>query len=134
MDQPADVRMGSERSFGLVFTVVFVVVGLLPLWSGGAPRWWSLGVATGFLLAALVWPRALRPLNLLWFRFGLLLHRVTNPLIMGLIYFGAVTPMAVVMRLWGRDALNRRFEPEAASYWIRREPPGPPPETMERQF
>ncbi len=129
-----EVKAGTERAFGIVFAVVFTLIGLLPLWSGGAVRWWSLIIAAAFLVAALVAPRLLAPLNRLWFLFGKALHRVINPLVMGLIFFVAVTPTALIMRLVGKDPLNRRFEPKARTYWIERTPPGPEPETMKNQF
>jgi predicted membrane metal-binding protein len=129
-----DVKVGSERAFGIVFAVVFAIVGLLPLWSGGPVRSWALIVAAVFLIVALVAPKALRPLNILWFRFGLLLHKIVNPLIMGMLFFLTVTPIALYFRLTGKDPLNRRFEPDRASYWTLRDPGDPAPENMRRQF
>ncbi len=129
-----DVKVGSERAFGVVFAVVFTIVGLAPLWSGAPVRWWGMIVAAAFLVAALLLPKILRPLNLLWFRFGLLLHKAVNPLVMGLLFFLTVTPIAILMRIFGKDPLHRRFEPDAASYWIKRDAGDPAPETMRRQF
>lgn len=129
-----EVKPGSERSFGLVFATVFAVIALWPLLDGGAARLWSLAVAGGFLLVAVVAPRLLAPLNRLWFRFGLGLNRVVNPLILGLLFFTTITPIAVIMRLAGKDPLQRRFDGGAKSYWIERRPPGPEPETMRLQF
>lgn len=129
-----EVKLGSDRSFGLVFTVVFAVIGAFPLIHGLPPRVWALGIAAGFLLVSLVRPRSLRPLNLLWFKFGLLLHGIVNPVIMGLLFFVTVTPMALALRLLGKDPLKRRLEPAATSYWIIRQPPGPAPESMKNQF
>ena len=124
----------SDRSFGVVFTVVFTVVGLWPLIGGGSVRLWSLVVAGLFLLAALARPRVLAPLNRLWTRFGLLLHKITNPVIMGVVFFLAVTPTALIMRALGKDPLHRRIDRSAKTYWIDRQPPGPEPETMKQQF
>lgn len=129
-----EVEAGSERSFGVVFAAVFAIVGLLPLWDGGAVRGWALIVAVAFLAVALSAPRLLGPLNRLWFRFGVLLNRVVSPLILGLLFFTTITPTAIVMRLAGKDSLRLRFDPGAASYWIERKPPGPEPETMRNQF
>jgi len=131
-DEP--VKTSSERSFGIVFCAVFAIVGLWPLIGTGAPRWWSLGLAAGFLAAALAVPRALAPLNRLWAKLGLLLHRITNPVIMGLVFFLAVTPTALIMRMLGKDPLRRKFDREAGSYWIERKPPGPEPDSMRHQF
>lgn len=128
------VQGGSDRAFGLVFAVVFAIVAGWPLLGGGAPRWWALAVAAGFLAVALARPALLAPLNRLWTRFGLLLHRVVNPLVMGVMFFLLITPMGLVLRLLGKDPMRLRRDPAAASYWIVREPPGPAPETMKQQF
>jgi len=101
---------------------------------GGAMRIWAFGVSVVFAAAAILMPRILKPLNRIWAKFGLLLHKITNPLILGIIFFAAVTPMAVVLRMFGKDLLRLKYEPDAASYWIPREPPGPSPETMKHQF
>ncbi|MCB2099762.1 MAG: hypothetical protein KDE22_02750 [Rhodobacterales bacterium] len=129
-----DVKVGSERAFGLVFAAVFTIIALVPLIKGADPRWWSLAVAAVFGVLAFVAPKVLRPLNLVWFKFGLLLHKIVSPLIMGLLFFVTVTPMALLLRLLGKDPLHRSFDPKADSYWIRRDPPGPAPETMKNQF
>lgn len=120
--------------FGLVFAGFFGIVGLFPLLGDGAVRIWSLVVGAAFLAAALLVPHLLRPLNLVWFRFGLLLHKVTNPLIMGVIFFLVLTPTGLLMRLTGRDLLSLKLDRDASSYWVLRDPPGPAPESMERQF
>ena len=131
-DEP--VRTSSDRSFGFVFTAVFAVIGLAPLVAGHPWRPWATIVAALFLTAALLRPALLAPLNRLWTKFGLLLHRVTNPILMGFVFFLAVTPTAFMMKLLGKDPLRRRFDRAAKSYWIDREPPGPDPETMRNQF
>ena len=128
------VKGGSDRAFGLVFTVVFAIVAGWPLLDGNPLRWWALVPAAGFLAAALIRPALLAPLNRLWTRFGLLLHRVVNPLVMGVMFFLLITPMGLALRLLGKDPMRLRRDPAAASYWIAREPPGPAPETMKQQF
>ena len=128
------VKTSSDRSFGVVFTVVFLIIGLWPLLSGATPRLWALAVAAGFLAAALIRPSVLAPLNRLWTKFGLLLHKITNPIIMGLVFFLAVTPTALIMMALGKDPLRRKIDKNATSYWIRRDPPGPAPESMKNQF
>jgi predicted membrane metal-binding protein len=130
----APAKTSSDRSFGIVFCVVFAIIGLWPLIRGAEPRWWSVGVAVAFLVLALAAPKTLAPLNRLWTKFGLLLHRITNPIIMGLVFFLAVTPTALIMRLLGKDPLHRRIDRDAKSYWIERKPPGPEPDTMHNQF
>jgi len=129
-----DVQAGSERSFGIVFAIVFAIVGAVPLWSGAPVRIWALVVAALFLVAAFAAPKLLRPLNLLWFRFGLLLHAVVNPLIMGLLFFLTVTPIAFIMRWTGKDPLHRKFDAAARSYWVERNSDELTPGTMRRQF
>ena len=91
-------------------------------------------VAAAFLAAALFRPALLAPLNRLWSRFGLLLGRVTNPIIMGLVFFLLITPMALILRLRGNDPLRLRLALHAKSYWIERTPPGPTPASMTEQF
>jgi hypothetical protein len=91
-------------------------------------------VAALFLAAALLRPALLNPLNRLWLKFGLLLHRVVNPIVMGLLFYGTVWPTGLVMRALGKDLLRLKRQPEAHSYWIVRAPPGPAPETMKDQF
>lgn len=133
-DRTEKVEGSSERTFGLVFAGLFAAVGLWPLLGGGGPRLWSLGIAALFLALATLRPAALRPLNRLWLRFGLLLHKVVNPLVLGLLFYATVTPTGLLMRLAGKDPLGRRFDPAASSYWVLRDPPGPAPETMKKQF
>lgn len=130
-DAPAG---GSDRAFGLVFAAFFLIVAVYPWIFGGGVRVWSLAVAALFLALGLVLPRALSPLNRLWTRFGALLHRVVSPLVLGIMFFGVVTPMGFVRRLLVKDPLHLRFEQEAASYWVPREPPGPPPQSLTNQF
>lgn len=129
-----DVKGPSDRAFGATFTVVFLLIALWPLLGGEAPRAWALTVAAAFFLAALIRPTLLAPLNRLWLRLGLALHRIVNPVVMGLIFFLMITPIAVVMRLLGRDQLRLKWDPEARSYWIEHDPPGPQPATMKQQF
>ena len=124
----------SDRSFGVVVTVVLTVVGVFPLLNGEPPRWWSLAVAGVMLVVTLVRAELLAPFNRVWFRFGLFLHRVVNPVIMAVIYFAVVTPTGLIMRAVGKDPLRLRRDPNAESYWIHRTPPGPEPESMTNQF
>ncbi|NQU70210.1 MAG: hypothetical protein HQ514_06650 [Rhodospirillales bacterium] len=128
------VKGSSDRAFGFVFTVLFVVIGLAPLFGHGDVRIWSLVVAAVILAAALIRPSLLAPFNRAWMKFGMLLHKITNPIIMGLIFFLAVTPTALILRAMGKDPLRRKFDPSAQSYWIERDPPGPEPDSMKQQF
>ena len=128
------VESGSNRSFGIVFAVVFLIVGLWPLIDGGLLRWWAVIFTAVLAVVALAAPQLLAPFNRLWFLFGLLLHKIVSPIIMALIFFTTVTPIALIMRALGKRPLPLEFDPEAESYWIERDPPGPEPETMTRQF
>ena len=129
-----DIKTASDRSFGIVFTIVFTIVGLWPLIHRGDPSLWALGIAGILLIVSIAQPVWLAPANRLWMRLGLLLHKITNPVIMGLVFFLTVTPTGIIMRAMGKDPLNRKIDRAAKSYWIKREPPGPPPETMINQF
>ncbi len=100
----------------------------------GSDRSFGLVIAGAFLIAALLRPALLNPLNRIWLKFGLLLHRIVNPVIMALLFYGTVLPTGLVLRAMGRDLLRLKREPDAASYWIVRAPPGPSPETMKDQF
>lgn len=128
------VVAGSDRSFGLVFAAFFGLVALFPTVHGAPIRWWALAVAAAFAAVALFAPRLLHPLNRLWFAFGLLLHHVVNPVIMAVMFYGAVLPMAVLLRAFGKDILRLKRDPAAASYWIARELPAPAPKSMTKQF
>jgi len=128
------VKSSSDRSFAIVFAAVFALIGLWPMIGGGDARLWPLGIVAALLAVALVRPALLKPLNHLWTKFGLLTHSIVNPVVMGLIFYFAVTPTALVMRALGKDPLRRRFDPRAETYWIERQPPGPTPKTMKQQF
>jgi hypothetical protein len=126
--------MGSNRSFGLVFAAVFALIGLFPLVHGGNVRWWALAISLVFLAVALTVPFVLSPLNRLWFKFGMLLHHVVNPVILGFIFFVIITPMGVLTRLFGGKLLTLGYDKTVPSYWHRRTPPGPEPESVRNQF
>lgn len=129
-----EVHGSSDRSFGIVMAVFFALVGLFPLLHGGPVRWWALGLAAAFLALALFWTAPLRPLNRLWMKFGLLLSRVISPVILALLFYVTVTPVGLLMRAAGKDPMRLRRNDAATSYWIPREPPGPTPGSMKRQF
>jgi len=129
-----DVKSSSNRTFGLVFFVVFAIVSVWPVLFGNPLRWWSTPIAAAFLAVAFIVPGWLAPLNRLWTKLGLLMHKVVNPVIMGLLFFVAITPMALVLRLLGKDLLRLKRDPQATTYWIDRTPPGPSADSMRRQF
>lgn len=124
----------SERSFGIVFAVMFLLVGSWPMLAGEVPRWWAMAAAGALLVVGLAFPRILRPLNSAWLRFGLLLHRITSPIILAMLFYLTVVPTGLVMRALGKDPLRLRFDSNARSYWIERSPPGPHPESLRNQF
>ncbi len=128
------VAVGSNRSFGLVFAGVFITIAIWPvIRHGEAVRWWASGVGAVFAFAALFMDQALAPLNRLWFKLGLALHSVMSPMIMGLLFFGAVLPVGLILRAFRKDIL--RLRPSAEStYWIPRDPPGPARNSMKNQF
>lgn len=127
------VVRGSDRSFGLVFAALFTIIGCIPLLRGHPLRLWAIELAIVLFGAALLFPRVLTPLNRAWFRFGLLLHSVVTPIMMAVIFYGAVVPMALVLRARGRDLLRLKAGESAETYWIVR-PPGPAQGSMSKQF
>lgn len=133
LEQP-ESESASNRSFGLVFTIVFAVVGLWPLLDSQPPRLWALIIAGVFLLFAVAIPVLLAPLNRAWARLAELLQRIVSPIVLGFLFFVVVMPIGLLMRLLGRDLLRLKTDPEAETYWIPRSPPGPPPATMKKQF
>jgi hypothetical protein len=128
------VEVGSSRSFGLVFAVVLGLIGMFPLISGSPVRLWAIAAGGVFLLLAMIVPRLLQPLNLLWFKFGLLLGSIVSPVVMFVIYATTVLPIGLIMRLLGKDLLRLKINEADASFWIVRAPPGPEPESLKEQF
>jgi len=127
-------KQTSDRFFGLTFFVVFLLIALWPLLSQKPVRPLALGLALAFLGVSLAAPAVLGPLNRLWLKFGELLHRITSPVILGIMFFGVITPVGWLMRLMGKDLLRMKFDRDCTSYWIRREPPGPEKTSLKRQF
>lgn len=128
------VPEASERAFGVAMAAALAVAGLLPLASGGHARAWALAASAAFLLLAAVRPGLLRPLNRVWQAIGRGLHRIVSPLVLGALLYLAITPIALLMRLAGKDPLRLRWDPRAHSYWIPRDSPGPRPGSMKNQF
>ena len=117
-----DIKIGSNRSFGIVFFVVFLLIAFYPLINSQDLRLWSLIVSFIFLVLGLLNSKVLTPLNKLWFKFGILLGKVIAPLIMGIIFFLVVTPIGFLMRLFGKDVLNLKYN-KNKSYWIEKKGP-----------
>jgi hypothetical protein len=132
--RPETVRQSSDRTFGVVFAALFLAIASLPLLRGHAFRWWALPWSALFLLTAILAPKVLAPLNQAWTALGILLHKITNPLILGIFFYLVFAPFGWVLRRMGKDFLRLRPAPAADSYWIPRQPPGPEPASMSKQF
>ena len=117
-----EIKIGSNKSFGIVFFVVFLLIAIYPLINNGELRIWSFTISIIFLVLGLINSKVLTPLNKLWFKFGLLLGKMVSPVIMGVIFFLVVTPIAFIMRLAGKDLLNLKFN-KHKSYWIEKTGP-----------
>jgi hypothetical protein len=128
------VVAGSNRSFGLVFSAFFFLMGAGPAVFGGSIHGWAILLAGLFLPAALLAPRILSPLNAVWFKIGLALHHVVTPVIMAFLYYGAIVPTGLLLKMLGKDVLRLKRDATATTYWISREPPGPAPGSMDKQF
>ena len=131
---PRDVRIvpPSNRSVGLTFAAVLAFAALLPLVRGEPVRVWAMAAAGAFCVVAALAPQLLGPLTWIWFRIGLAMHRIVNPLVTAALFFLVLTPFALVMRLFHRGLVRQlRQDPAATSYWIRRDLPFSP---MDRQF
>ena len=112
-----DIKISSNRSFGIVFFVVFLLIALYPLTYSGEIRVWSLIISLIFLILGLLKSKILTPLNKFWFKFGIFLGKIISPVIMGVIFFLVVTPIGLIMRLLGKDVLNLKYN-KNKSYWI----------------
>ena len=134
LDKEEEIKVSSDRSFGIVFTLVFLAVGVWAV-SGGQSKGWLFFVsAVLFLVAAIARPSILGPLNRAWAKLGLLLGQVFNPIVLGVVFFLVVTPMAVIRRLLDKDSLHLKFKSDLESYWIDRSPAGPKLGSMTKQF
>lgn len=138
-----DIEGSTDRGFGLTVGGILLALTLVRLglqwWGSGAVvlGWVEYllgGVGIALLLFGLIAPSVLAPLNRGWTKLGLLLFKVVNPIVLGLIFLLTIVPIGLLLRAFGKDPLRLRFEPDAESYWIAREPPGPAPESMGQQF
>ncbi len=125
-----EIKISSNRSFGIVFFIVFLLIALYPLLKDNDLRIWSLVISFIFLILGLINSKILTPLNRLWFKFGLLLGKFISPLIMGIIFFIVVTPIGIIMRLLKKDLLNLKFN-KKETYWIDK---SGPKSKMKNQF
>ena len=125
-----DIKISSNRSFGIVFFVVFLIIALYPSIYGGEIKIWSLTISIIFLILGSLNSKILAPLNKIWFKFGIFLGKIISPLIMGIIFFLVVTPIGLIMRLLGKDVLNLKYN-NNKSYWIEK---NGPKSKMKNQF
>ena len=125
-----EIKIGSNRNFGIVFSIFFLLIALYPLINGGEIRLWSLIISLIFLILGLINSKILAPFNKLWFKFGVFLGKIISPLIMGIIFFFVVTPIGLMMRLLSKDILNLKYNNEK-SYWIKK---SGPESKMKNQF
>tara|TARA_B100001750_G_scaffold91215_1_gene72069 strand:- start:35 stop:430 length:396 start_codon:yes stop_codon:yes gene_type:complete len=131
MQKNSKIKINSNRSFGVVFFFVFLIISLWPLLNGNPLRVWSIFVAIIFLILGLINSNFLTPLNKLWFKFGKLLGFIVAPIVMGVIFFLIITPTGFIMKMLGKDLLNKKYNNKIKSYWINREKSK---STMKQQF
>jgi len=115
-----NIKLGSNRSFGIVFCIVFLLVAVYPLLNDNQIRYWSIIISIIFLLLGVFNSKILTPLNILWMKFGLLLGKIISPLIMGFVFFGVVTPISILMKLIGKDSLNLKRN-KNDTYWLKQQ-------------
>jgi hypothetical protein len=131
----SQVKNPKDRTFGYVMAAFFVLLAVLPLLRhpSAPPRSWAIAIAAAFALVATFSPAALKPLNRLWTRFGLLLHRIVSPVMLAAMFYGVIVPVGFMMRRAGKDSLRLRPAPQRQTYWIERAP-GPAAQSMKQQF
>ena len=117
-----DIKISSNRSFGIVFFIVFLIIAIYPLIKSSDVRIWSLVISIIFLILGLINSKLLTPLNKLWFKFGIFLGKFFSPIIMGAIFFFVVTPIGLILRSFGKDVLNLKYN-NNKSYWIKKNGP-----------
>jgi len=125
-----DIKISSNRSFGIVFFVVFLLIAIYPLTNGDEIRIWSLIISSIFLILGALNSKILTPFNKLWFKLGIFLGKIVSPLFMGVIFFFVVTPTGLIMRILGKDPLNLKYNLNK-SYWIEK---NGPKSKMKNQF
>ncbi len=123
------IKLPTNRNFGIVFSIVFIIIAIFPLLNQNDIRYWSLIISIIFLFLAIIKSEILTPLNKIWFKFGIFLGKVISPIVMGVIFFFVITPIGVFMRLIGKDILNIKKN-QNKSYWSKRTNTG----SMKRQF
>ena len=125
-----NVKIGTNRSFGIVFFIVFLLISIYPLINQGELRIWFLLISLLFLILGIINSKVLSPLNKVWFKFGIFLGKIISPIVMGVIFFLVVTPIAFLMRILKKDLLNLKYN-KNSSYWVEKTDPK---STMKNQF
>ncbi len=120
MPKESKIKMSSNKSFGIVFFLFFLIISLWPLINYQEIRIWAIVVSLFFLIFGLLNSKILTPLNTLWFKFGLALGSIIAPIVMGLVYFIVVTPTGLLMRIFKKDVLNTKFEKNKKTYWVKK--------------
>ena len=113
-----EIKRSSNKNFGIVFFVVFIIIGFWPLLDINTYRLWAIIIAVIFLTLGLVNSKLLTPFNILWFKFGIFLGKIVSPIVMGVIFFFVVTPIAILMRISKKDLLNLKFT-NKSTYWTK---------------
>ena len=116
----SNIKISSNRNFGIVFFFIFLIISLWPLTYDGQIRIWSLIISLIFLVLGLINSKLLWPLNYIWFKFGLLLGAIVAPIVMGFVFFIVVTPISFFIKLLDKDLLKNRFEKNTKTYWIKK--------------
>ncbi len=125
-----ETKIPSNRNFGIVFFIVFLVISIWPLLNNSDIRYWSLIISIIFLVLGIINSNILTPLNKFWTKFGILLGKIVSPIVMGIIFFVVVTPIALLLKIIGKDVLYLKKN-NSKSYWIQK---GEPKSTMKDQF
>ena len=124
------IKISSNRSFGIVFFIFFLIISIIPLFKNGDIRIWSIAFSMVFLILGLLNSKILTPLNKLWFKFGILLGTIVSPIVMGIVFFIVVTPISLIMKILGKDILNLKKN-KNQSYWVNKSEPN---SKMKNQF
>ena len=131
MKRNSNIKISSNRNFGLVFFIVFLIASIWPLTYDEPVRIWSAIISSIFLILGLMNSKLLTPLNKLWFKFGMILGAIVSPVVMGVVFFLVVTPIGLIMKIMGKDLLNKKYDKKKRTYWIKRDTLIG---TMKRQF
>ena len=120
MSKNISVELPTEKSFGFVFSIVFLIISLYPLIYSEGFRLWAFIISVIFFLLAILFPKILKLPNKIWFKFGLFLGSIVAPIVMAIVYFSTVLPTGLIMRLAGKDLLKQKLDKNTKSYWIKK--------------